>query len=150
MIGQNRNMENRGEIVIYQSRDGSTNLEVKLADETIWLTQQQMVELYQSSKANVSEHIKHIFEEEELVQSEVVRKFRTTVIEPLPVQCVYYLHVNQPHWINTHKLRFDSTCAKYAQTTNMQIMHNTIAESRPEEKDVMVKVVVNLINKNNQ
>ena len=83
-------MENRGEIVIYQSTDGSTNLEVKLADETIWLTQQQMVELYQSSKANVSEHIKHIFEEEELVQSEVVRKFRTTASDGKNYNISYY------------------------------------------------------------
>ena len=90
MIGYNSKMENRGEIVIYQSKDGSTNLEVKLADETIWLTQQQMVELYQSSKANVSEHIKHIFEEEELVQSEVVRKFRTTASDGKNYNITYY------------------------------------------------------------
>jgi hypothetical protein len=51
---------------------------VLLDDETVWLTQAQMVELFQSSKANVSEHIKHIFDEGELVKNVVVRKFRTT------------------------------------------------------------------------
>lgn len=68
-------MENYGEIIIYQSDDGLTNIEVKIQDETVWLTQQQLVELYQSSKSNVSEHIKHIFEEGELDEESVVRKF---------------------------------------------------------------------------
>ena len=70
--------EHYGEILIYQSEDGVTSINVKMQDETVWLTQQQLVELYQSSKANVSEHIKHIFEEGELDEESVVRKFRTT------------------------------------------------------------------------
>lgn len=70
--------ERHGEILIYQTEDGLTNINVKIEDETVWLTQQQLVELYQSSKANVSEHIKHIFEEGELDEEAVVRKFRTT------------------------------------------------------------------------
>ena len=67
-----------GEILIYQTEDGLTNINVKMQDDTVWLTQQQLVELYQSSKSNVSEHIKHIFEEGELDKESVVRKFRTT------------------------------------------------------------------------
>ena len=60
-------MEERyGEILIYQTEDGLTKINVKMQDETVWLTQQQLAELYQSSKSNVSEHIKHIFEEGEL------------------------------------------------------------------------------------
>ncbi len=74
-------MENYGEIIIYQTEDGLTKLEVKMENDTIWLTQAQLVELYQSSKANVSEHITHIFEEGELVKEAVVRKFRTTASE---------------------------------------------------------------------
>lgn len=54
----------QGELLLYQ-------------DENVWLTQAQLVTLYQSSKANVSEHIKHIFEEGELEETAVVRKFRT-------------------------------------------------------------------------
>jgi hypothetical protein len=69
---------NNGEIVIYQSEDGFTHIDVKLEDETIWLTQEQLVNLYQTSKANVSEHIKNIIEEGELDRDSVVRKFRTT------------------------------------------------------------------------
>lgn len=70
--------EQKGEILIYQSDEGNTKIEVRLQNENIWLTQAQLVELYQSSKSNISEHIKHIFEEGELSNELVVRKFRTT------------------------------------------------------------------------
>ena len=72
------NTNNNGDIVIYQSEDGNTKINVNLHDETVWLSQQQLVELYQTSKSNISEHIKHIFEEGELEELLVVRKFRTT------------------------------------------------------------------------
>ena len=72
-------MENK--VVIYTANDGKTKIDVKLEEETLWLTQAQMCELYQSSKSNVSEHIKHIFEEGELNEESVVRKFRTTAAE---------------------------------------------------------------------
>lgn len=66
------------EILIYQTDDGQTKIDVKLEDETVWLTQTQLCDLYQTSKSNISEHIKHIFEEGELEENAVVRKFRTT------------------------------------------------------------------------
>ena len=66
------------EIILYQTEDGDTKIDVRMENETVWLTQSQMVELFQSSKANISEHISHIFEEGELVEDSVVRKFRTT------------------------------------------------------------------------
>ena len=66
------------EIIIYQTEDGYTKIDVKFEDETVWLTQAQLCELYQTSKSNISEHIKHIFEEEELDEESVVRKFRIT------------------------------------------------------------------------
>lgn len=69
-------MEN--EIIIYQTQDGQTKIDVRIENETVWLTQNQMVELFQSSKANISEHISHIFEEGELDENSVVRNFRTT------------------------------------------------------------------------
>ena len=75
------NDENKGDIVIYQSESGETKIDVRFQDETVWLTQAQLCELYQSSKANVSEHIKNIFEEGELEQSAVVRKIRTTAAD---------------------------------------------------------------------
>lgn len=76
-------MENqsKGDIVIYQTKDGLAKIDVRFEDETVWLTQAQLVELYHSSKSNISEHIKHIFEEGELEESSTVRKFRTVQIE---------------------------------------------------------------------
>ena len=56
-------VDNCGEILIYQSEDGLTNIEVKIQDETVWLTQQQMADLFQTSRTNVVEHIAHIYEE---------------------------------------------------------------------------------------
>ena len=65
-----------GEIVLYQP-DASIKLEVKLEQETVWLTQAQMVQLFNSSKANISEHISNIYQQGELIQEATVRKFRT-------------------------------------------------------------------------
>lgn len=73
--------ENKGDIVIYRSENGDTKIDVHFQDETVWLTQAQLCELYQSSKANVSEHIKNIFEEGELEEDSVVRKIRTTAAD---------------------------------------------------------------------
>ena len=72
-------MENK--VIIYTANDGKTKIDVKLEEDTLWLTQAQMCELYQTSKSNVSEHIKHIFEEGELNEESVVRKFRTTAAD---------------------------------------------------------------------
>lgn len=69
-------MDNCGEILIYQSEDGLTKIEVKIQDETVWLTQQQMADLFQTSRTNVVEHIAHIYEEFELDESSTCRKFR--------------------------------------------------------------------------
>ncbi len=65
-------------ILIYQADDNRIRLEVKLEEKNIWLSQKQLGELYQKSKATISEHIKHIFEEGELNTDSVVRNFRTT------------------------------------------------------------------------
>ena len=78
------------EILIYQSENGTTKIDVKIVDETVWLTQAQLCELYQTSKSNVSEHIKHIFEEGELDQDSVVRKFRTTGIDGKNYNVIHY------------------------------------------------------------
>lgn len=65
------------EILLYQRDDGRTAIEVRLDDETVWVTQAQLVELFQSSKANISEHISNIFDEGEVDPSATVREFRT-------------------------------------------------------------------------
>ena len=69
-------MENLGEVIIYQSEDGLTNIEVGVQDETVWLSQQQMADLFQTSRTNVIEHIKNIYDEKELDKSSTCRKFR--------------------------------------------------------------------------
>ncbi len=83
-------MDNNGEIIIYQTDDGLTHIDVKMEDETVWLTQAQLVQLYQTSRSNVSEHIKHIFEEGELEERAVVRKFRTTAADGKNYNTTYY------------------------------------------------------------
>ncbi|MFU0528823.1 virulence RhuM family protein [Gardnerella vaginalis] len=82
--------DNQGNLVIYQSNDGETKIDVRFVDETVWLTQQQLCDLYQTSKSNISEHIKHIFEEEELEENSVVRKFRTTASDGKKYLTTYY------------------------------------------------------------
>ena len=69
-------IENQGDIVIYQTEDGDTKIDVRFVDETVWLTQQQMAELFQSSRSNIVEHIQHIYEEGELDEESTCRKFR--------------------------------------------------------------------------
>ncbi len=83
-------MENRGEIIIYQNKENNVSLNVRLEDENVWLTQANLVELYQSSKSNISEHIKHIFEEGELDENSVVRKFRTTAADSKNYDTTFY------------------------------------------------------------
>ena len=75
------NIETQGDIVIYQTDDGLTKIDVRFIDETVWLTQAQLCELYQTSKSNISEHIKNIYLEGELDEASTVRKFRTVQIE---------------------------------------------------------------------
>ena len=83
-------VENKGDIVIYKTQDGLTKINVKFEDETVWLTQSQLVELYQTSKSNLSEHIKHIFEEGELDENSVVRNFRTTASDGKTYNTKFY------------------------------------------------------------
>ena len=68
--------KNNGEFIIYQSEDGKIRLDVRLEEKTVWLTQQQMADLYGSSRTNVVEHIKHIYDEGELKENVTCRKFR--------------------------------------------------------------------------
>ncbi len=71
-------MMNSNEIIIYKSNELSAKIEVKVEDETVWLTQAQMVELFNSSKQNISLHINNIFKEGELDKNSVVKYSLTT------------------------------------------------------------------------
>ena len=77
----NEELNNNGNIIIYQTEDGLTKINVKVENETVWLNQQQMAELFQSSRTNVVEHIKHIYEEGELSEEATCRKFRQVRME---------------------------------------------------------------------
>ncbi len=65
------------EIIIYQPEEVPQHIEVRVEDDTVWLTQTQIVTLFDSSKANISEHIKNIYQTGELEEKATVRKFRT-------------------------------------------------------------------------
>ena len=92
MVENNKDSLNiiRSEIIIYQTDDGQTKIDVKFANETVWLTQAQLCDLYQTSKSNISEHVKHIFEEGELEENAVVRKFRTTAVDGKNYNITHY------------------------------------------------------------
>lgn len=81
-------MEN--EVIIYQNQDGITNVSVRFSDEDLWLTQAQITELYQTSKSNISEHIKNILSDGELDENAVVRKFRTTASDGKTYNTMHY------------------------------------------------------------
>jgi hypothetical protein len=75
---QNKTQPEPAEILLYQTEDGQTRLEVRLQDETVWLTQKRMAELFQKNVRTINEHIRNIFAEGELAPESVVRKFRIT------------------------------------------------------------------------
>lgn len=77
-------MENYGEMLIYQTEDGLTKIDVNMHNETVWLTQEQMGELFQKAKSTINEHIKNIYLEGELQQEETMRKFGNTEFSTKP------------------------------------------------------------------
>jgi hypothetical protein len=83
-------MENTGELILYQTQDGQTKIQVQLSGETVWLTQAQICELFQKSKATVSEHIANVFAEGELDEKSVVRFFRTTAADDKKYNTTFY------------------------------------------------------------
>ncbi len=79
-----------GEFLLYQTEDGRTRLEVRLQAETVWLTQNQMAELFRTTKQNVSLHIQNIFKEKELREDSVVKEFLTTAADGKSYQTGFY------------------------------------------------------------
>ena len=83
-------MDNYGEILIYQTEDGLTKIVVNMHDETVWLSIDQMAELFQRDKSTISRHIKNVFEDGELVRNSVVANFATTASDGKTYQVDYY------------------------------------------------------------
>ncbi|MFA4993940.1 MAG: virulence RhuM family protein [Bdellovibrionales bacterium] len=79
-----------GEILLYQTEDGETRIEARLVDESVWLTQAQMADLFQKDKRTISEHLQNIIEEGELNENSVVRKFRTTAADGKDYLTAFY------------------------------------------------------------
>ncbi|MBC8491745.1 MAG: hypothetical protein H8D42_04215 [Candidatus Marinimicrobia bacterium] len=68
----------KGQFLVYEAEDGRVKIDVRLSDETVWLTQQLMADLFQTTKQNIGQHLKNIFSEGELLEDSVVNKFFTT------------------------------------------------------------------------
>ena len=82
--------QQRGQIILYQTEDGRSKIECRLIDETIWLSQAQIGELFGRSKKTISEHLQNIFLEDELAESSVVRNFRTTAADGKTYDVAHY------------------------------------------------------------
>jgi len=82
-------MYSEGEIILYQSED-STQIEVRIEDETVWLSQAQMVDLFMSTKQNISLHINNIFKEGELNRDSVVKLSLTTASDGKNYKTTFY------------------------------------------------------------
>lgn len=76
-----KNKKINSQILLYQTKDGQAKIEVKLQDETVWLNQAQMAELFQKTVPTINEHIKNVFKEGELAENSVIRKFRITAAD---------------------------------------------------------------------
>jgi len=83
-------MENKSEILFYTAENGKTKLQVRLEDETVWLTQKQIAELFDKSRVTITEHIKNVFTEGELVEDSVCRNFRHTAEDGKTYDTQYY------------------------------------------------------------
>lgn len=79
-----------GDLIVYQSDDGQAAVDVRLMDDTVWLSQAQMTELFQRNKRTISEHIRNVFQEGELQEKAVVRNFRTTALDGKSYQTNFY------------------------------------------------------------
>lgn len=90
MEGLTMNPENTGELLLYQTEDGLTRVETKMVNESVWLSLNQMAELFQRDKSVISRHISNVFEEGELSADSVVAKFATTAADGKSYQVDYY------------------------------------------------------------
>lgn len=115
-------------IILYTTDDGRAALDVTLVDETAWLTQKQMAELFDRDRKTITRHISNIFTEGELVKESV---------------CSYFEHTAGDGLLYKH----DGT--KKIADNALAAITLMIAEFKPQEKDLIVRVVVNLINKRN-
>lgn len=89
-MSEEKALQPASQILIYLSEDGKTRIEVQLQDETVWLTQKHMAELFQTTKQNIGQHLRNIFVEGELDEGSVVKKFFTTAPDGKRYQTAFY------------------------------------------------------------
>jgi hypothetical protein len=80
----------KSDLILYRTEDGQTRIEVRLADETVWMTQAAMAELYQGTKQNISLHLKNIFADNELQEDRVVKEYLTTASDGKKYRTRFY------------------------------------------------------------
>ena len=83
-------MDKENKLILYKDEEGRVSVNTRFADEDVWLAQAQLVEIYQSSESNISEHLTNIFADKELGQDAVVRKIRTTAANGKNYQVLHY------------------------------------------------------------
>ena len=82
-----------GDIIIYQTEDGLTKIDVKIENETVWLSQQQMAELFSTSRTNIIEHINNIYSEEELDKNSTCQNFRQVAL----MRIILWMYYRDPY-----------------------------------------------------
>lgn len=80
----------QGQLLVYAAEDGRIKIDVRLENETVWLTQQHMAELFQTSKQNIGQHLKRVFSEGELIETSVVKNFFTTAADGKSYRTNFY------------------------------------------------------------
>ena len=91
-------MRDNAEIIIYKTDNETSTLEVHIESETVWLTQAQMVELFEATKQNISLHINNIFREGELDRNSVVKESLTTASDGKKYKTKFYKAIEIRHW----------------------------------------------------
>lgn len=95
-----------GQIILFQTQGGNTKIEVRLANESVWLTADQMAELFQRNKSTISRHIKNVFESGELQRDSVVAEFATTASDGKTYKMAYYnldMIISVGYRVNSHR-----------------------------------------------
>ena len=110
---ENQTLPAKSEFLLYQTEDGQTRIEVRLENETVWLNQLTMAELFQTSKQNISFHLKNIFNDGELAEKRVVKEYLTTAGELISERAdASELNMGLTSWKGTKVRKGDVTIAK--------------------------------------
>lgn len=99
-------MDKKGDIILYQTQDGTSKIEVRLASDTVWLTADQMADLFQRNKSTISRHIRNVTESGELTLEQVVAFFATTAADGKTYSVAYYnldMIISVGYRVNSHR-----------------------------------------------